>query len=132
MNDRTILVCDDSEAIGVILKIILKNEDVHIETAFNGEEALDYLRRFPKTGLLLLDLKMPKMGGIDFLKIRQEDPVLLKIPVVLLSGNVDIAEIAKEYFIDDYIEKNGKDINMRDFLKNIMTKKTRTPKHAFM
>lgn len=52
----------------------------------NGEEALEYLRsEEPKPSLILLDLNMPKMNGIEFLKIAKTDDELKKIPVIVLT-----------------------------------------------
>ncbi len=53
----------------------------------NGEEALDYLRDKdnPRPQIVLLDLNMPKMGGIEFMKIAKADDQLKKVPVVILT-----------------------------------------------
>jgi len=53
----------------------------------NGEEALDYLRGegSQKPCVILLDLNMPKMNGIEFLKIAKTDDELKKVPVVVLT-----------------------------------------------
>jgi CheY-like chemotaxis protein len=53
----------------------------------NGEEALEYLRGEgdQKPSVILLDLNMPKMNGIEFLKIAKADDELKKIPVVVLT-----------------------------------------------
>ncbi|MHB8895053.1 MAG: response regulator [Candidatus Geothermincolia bacterium] len=57
----------------------------------NGEEALDYLRdsTTEKPGIILLDLNMPKMNGIDFLRIAKQDPALKRIPVIVLTTSKD-------------------------------------------
>jgi CheY-like chemotaxis protein len=53
----------------------------------NGEEALEYLRNEnnPKPQIILLDLNMPKMGGVEFMKIAKADDRLSNIPVVILT-----------------------------------------------
>jgi len=53
----------------------------------NGEEALEYLRNKdnPKPQIILLDLNMPKMGGVEFMKIAKADDQLKRIPVVILT-----------------------------------------------
>ncbi len=53
----------------------------------NGEEALEYLKNDTgkHPGLILLDLRMPRMDGIEFLKIIREDDKLKIIPVVILT-----------------------------------------------
>ena len=54
---------------------------------FNGEEALDYLRdnSNKKPCVILLDLNMPKMNGIEFLKVAKADKDMKKIPVIVLT-----------------------------------------------
>lgn len=58
-----------------------------IFVAGNGEEALAYLRdpARERPGIILLDLNMPKMNGIEFLEVAKGDPALRSIPVVVLT-----------------------------------------------
>jgi len=58
-----------------------------LHVAGNGEEALFFLRDAlkPIPGLILLDLNMPRMNGVDLLKVLKDDPNLRRIPVVVLS-----------------------------------------------
>jgi CheY-like chemotaxis protein len=62
-----------------------------VEVAGNGEEALKFLNNTtnPKPGIILLDLNMPKMNGIEFLKRAKQDDRLKKIPVVVLTTSKD-------------------------------------------
>jgi len=122
MNTRTVLLCDDNKDLGVVFKIILKKLNLRLETAFNGKEAITYLHSFPQTGLVLLDLQMPQMGGVEFLKYRKNDVALSKIPVLLLSGNVDVSEIAKKYDIPDFIEKGRGDDNFFMNFQSVLEK----------
>ncbi|MCP4899308.1 MAG: response regulator [bacterium] len=64
----------------------------------NGEVALDFLRHrgsfsdtaaFARPTLILLDLKMPRMGGLELLSVLQFDPKLSDIPVIILTGSDD-------------------------------------------
>jgi CheY-like chemotaxis protein len=71
----------------------------------DGEEALDYLfRRGPHTGrndipprVVLLDLKMPKVGGIEVLKEIKSDAQLKRIPVVIMTSSDEECDVAKSY-----------------------------------
>ena len=58
-----------------------------LEVVNNGEEALSYLRNSAnrRPCVILLDLNMPKMNGIEFLTIAKQDELLRKIPVVILT-----------------------------------------------
>ncbi len=97
MNDKfeILLVEDDDIDTENILRAFKKNKMVNpIYAVENGEEALDYLRnqgRFtdpeksPRPGIILLDINMPIMNGIEFLKIVKADDDLKSIPVVVLT-----------------------------------------------
>jgi len=71
----------------------------------DGEEALDYLfRRGSHAGrsdiaprLVLLDLKMPKVGGIEVLKEIKSDAYLKRIPVVVMTSSDEECDVAKSY-----------------------------------
>ena len=72
----------------------------------DGEEALDYLRRegsyagstdAPRPGLILLDLKMPRMDGFGVLREIRSDPQLKSIPVVVLTTSTAEADIIRSY-----------------------------------
>lgn len=71
----------------------------------DGEQALDYLfRRGPHAGrsdipprLVLLDLKMPKVGGIEVLKEIKSDAYLKRIPVVVMTSSDEERDVAKSY-----------------------------------
>lgn len=61
-------------------------EDGHqVEAALNGEEGLEKVKTF-KPDLILLDIMMPKMSGLELLKILKEDPTLKHTPVVMLTN----------------------------------------------
>lgn len=72
----------------------------------DGQELLDYLRRegayaepasAPRPGLILLDLKMPRMGGLEALAEIKTDPALLSIPIVVLTTSGVDEDIARSY-----------------------------------
>jgi len=75
----------------------------------NGEEALDYLKSESNDSpcVILLDLNMPKMNGIEFLKIIKVDEVLKEIPIIALTTSKEEVDV-KETFklgVADYIVK---------------------------
>lgn len=90
MRDRkSILLVEDDHVDVMSIKRALKEIKVTnpLYVAGNGEEALELLRdrKREKPGIILLDLNMPRMNGIEFLKIIKEDDLLKKIPVVVLT-----------------------------------------------
>ena len=67
--------------------------------AGNGEEALDRLNdpQRPMPGLILLDLNMPRMNGIDFLRVLKGDARLRRIPVVVLTTSKEQSDRAETF-----------------------------------
>ncbi len=95
-----LLVEDDREdamTVGPALKDLkVTNRLIH---AVNGEEALDSLKSESnkKPCVILLDLKMPKMNGIEFLKIAKADEGLKKIPVVMLTTSRQEQDVVESF-----------------------------------
>jgi CheY-like chemotaxis protein len=116
-----VLLVDDDE-INNYLNTILINKieiDVHVEVATNGMIALEYLtstgkyksdNSFPKPGLILLDINMPRMNGWEFLDAynRLEESTKGEIVIAMLtsSNNADDVNTAlKKYRLPAYISK---------------------------
>lgn len=92
-KDISILLVEDDVVDVMTVKRALKDIKVInplIVTA-NGEEALEYLRdgRNAKPGIILLDLNMPKMNGIEFLEVAKKDEALRSIPVVVVTISIE-------------------------------------------
>ncbi len=88
---------EDAMTVGPALKDLkVTNRLIH---TVNGEEALEYLRSESnkKPCVILLDLKMPKMDGIEFLKIAKADKGLKKIPVVMLTTSRQEQDVVESF-----------------------------------
>ncbi len=88
-----VLVVDDDADIREGLRDILEDEGHDVAEARNGQDALARLRALvPAPDLILLDLMMPVMDGLEFRRQQLLDPALAGIPVVVLSadGHVDV------------------------------------------
>jgi len=92
-TSRPILLVEDDSVDAMTVKRALKelkvtNPLVH---QLNGEEALNYLRdeNTHKPCVILLDLNMPRMNGIEFLKIAKKDAEFRQIPVIVLTTSKD-------------------------------------------
>ena len=101
---NNILIIDDEPSIRTILQEILEDEGYTVYTAGDGYEGL-HLLKTTKVELVLLDIWLPRMGGIDVLKeIKKE---FSEIEVIVISGhaNVDMAVNAIKLGAFDFIEK---------------------------
>ncbi|MGB5259761.1 MAG: response regulator [Gammaproteobacteria bacterium] len=114
-NDAVILLVEDDRVDIMTVQRALKKIDIHnpLYVARTGVEALGMLRgdKYPKIeptpSLILLDLNLPKMGGIEFLKELRADPILGSLHVIVLTSSNEPSDRAAafEYEVDDYIVK---------------------------
>jgi CheY-like chemotaxis protein len=93
-SSRPILLVEDDDVDAMTVKRAMKDLNVAnpLIHKLNGEEALEHLISDDSSGkpcVILLDLNMPKMNGIEFLKIIKADNKLKKIPVVVLTTSED-------------------------------------------
>ena len=98
-SSRPILLVDDDNADMMTVRRALKELNVPNELVhhLDGEKALDYLRNNANKApcVILLDLNMPKMNGIDFLAAAKADAELRQIPVIILTISSDEGDKAK-------------------------------------
>ena len=100
-NSKPILLVEDDRVDAMTLKRALNDQKVisPLVQVTNGEEAIEYLRNGgnQEPCLILLDLNMPKMNGIEFLKIVKADETLKKIPIVVLTTSAEERDIAESF-----------------------------------
>jgi CheY-like chemotaxis protein len=86
-STKRILVVEDDPIILGAIQMVLKWEGYEVDCAGNGREALDQLRwAKAKPDLILLDVMMPVLDGVQFRRQQKSDPALKDIPVVIVSG----------------------------------------------
>lgn len=90
-----ILVVEDDKDLNNAYRIILTNEGHTVKAAFDGKEALKTLQTF-KPQLILLDLLMPIMGGLEFLE-QFDLKVHPKVKVLIFTNMENSPEVAKAY-----------------------------------
>ena len=118
MPSRTILLVEDNPSdIALTKRALLKGQIANeLVVAEDGQEALDYLfglgahaGRDPADmpSLTLLDLKLPKIPGLDVLKQIRSHPVLRRMPVVILTSSNEEQDLAAGYDlgVNSYIQK---------------------------
>lgn len=82
---QKVVVIDDCNQIQALVKARLKDEHVEIHPALGGVEGLEICRRIIPD-LILLDVDMPDLGGLDVIRMLKTDPATLHIPVIFLTG----------------------------------------------
>jgi two-component system response regulator len=117
-NPLNILLIEDEEAHAELTKRSIRKAGNanRIDVVFDGEEAINYLynhgeyadkTKYPRPGLILLDIKLPGIDGIQVLKTIKEDPNLKRIPVIMLTTSTRDEDIVQSYnyYANSYLTK---------------------------
>lgn len=83
---RHVLVADDEPHIGRIIQMKFEQGPFRVTLAHDGREALDALERGPAVDLVLLDLMMPHLSGLDVLEHLRADPRFRDLPCIILTA----------------------------------------------
>ncbi|TNE43337.1 MAG: response regulator [Deltaproteobacteria bacterium] len=102
-----ILIVDDNEMNRDMLSRRLNRKGYTCLTASDGEEALAMLAEDDRIDLVLLDIMMPKMNGIEVLQVVRQTRTMLDLPVIMVSAKIQSADIVKalELEANDYVTK---------------------------
>jgi two-component system phosphate regulon response regulator PhoB len=106
MVKEKILVVDDEEDILELVRYNLVKEGYRVDCARSGEEALRIARE-GKPGLILLDLMLPGLDGLDVCRNLKSNPTTCHIPIIMLTARGEEADVVSglELGADDYIIK---------------------------
>jgi two-component system phosphate regulon response regulator PhoB len=106
MDKPTILLVDDEEDIVELLKLNLLREGYKVLTCGTGEQALE-IARSKLPNLMILDLMLPGIDGLEVCKRLRSDPKTERIPIIILSAKGEEADIVTglELGADDYVTK---------------------------
>lgn len=104
--NRTILVVDDEPRIVQIARDYLERAGFEVLSAGDGELALA-LARSERPNLIVLDLMLPGMDGLDVTRALRRDPLLPEIPIIMLTARVEESDklVGLELGADDYLTK---------------------------
>jgi len=103
---ETILAVDDEEDILELVRFNLTREGYEVMCATSGENALKTIKR-KSPDLIVLDLMLPGMDGLDVAKVLKSDPNTMNIPIIMLTAKGEEADIVTglELGADDYVTK---------------------------
>ena len=118
-KQNTILVIEDEKFLVEAYALKLKEAGYIIESALDGEDALEKLNAGLRPIVILLDILLPKIGGFQVLESIKRKPELKSIPIIILSNLGQEADRKRglELGADDYIIKA--DITLEDIITKI-------------
>lgn len=103
----TVLVIDDSQMVRQQVNKVLSGAGFSVVEAHDGMDALEKLSANPKVGLVVCDVNMPRMGGLEFLEQIKKEGGGLRLPVVMLTteGQPELIQRAKALGAKGWIVK---------------------------
>lgn len=116
-----VLVLDDEKNIRITVRRCLETTDMTIEDAISGEEALQKLEQ-AKYDLLILDLKLPGINGMEILKIARSRYPDMKVAIVSAHGTIQTAVEALKVGAEDFLEKPFTPLEIRQLVNRILGK----------
>lgn len=123
---KRVLVVDDSKDFLGVTQSLLEFSGFKADTAENGEEALEKIKKH-KYDLLIMDVVMPRIDGIKLFRMTRKSRSYAKVPVIFVSGHVNREELGdrqKEVIdkADGYIEKPFKTKIFLDMVGKLLAK----------
>ena len=121
---HTILVADDSDAIRLLVRVVLEAHGYQVREASNGKEAVEVAWRTCPS-LILMDLNMPVMDGLTATKqIRQHLEECKDTPILAITANdtYSMQKAALEAGCNDYINKPFDFENLINILRSVLSR----------
>jgi len=118
MATRRALVVDDEKLIVKGIRFSLEQDDMQVDCAYDGEEALEYARN-NEYDIILLDVMLPKLTGFE---VCQQIREFSNVPIIMLTAKDDDMDkiLGLEYGADDYITKPFNILEVKARIKAIM------------
>lgn len=128
---QKVLVVDDEEPILELLKYNLEKEGYHVKTASDGQMAVDVAKKF-QPDLILLDIMMPRMDGVEACRQLRTNPDLQNAYIVFLTARAEeYSEVAAfDVGADDYILKPIKPRALMSRISALFRRETKKKKSA--
>ena len=122
MADKRVLVVDDEKLIVKGIRFSLEQDSMHVDCAYDGEEALEYARN-NEYDIILLDVMLPKLTGFE---VCQQIREFSNVPIIMLTAKGDDMDkiLGLEYGADDYITKPFNILEVKARIKAIMRRVT--------
>jgi YesN/AraC family two-component response regulator len=124
MSDRSVLIVDDEKNIRLTLAMALEKLNIPVDTAVNGEEALKKLAE-KSYALMLLDLRMPGIDGLEVLRRVPEIRPEVKVVIITAWGSIEAAVEAMKLGAVDFLQKPFDAEDVRKLVSSLLDQATR-------
>ncbi len=125
---KIILVIDDEPAVQEVIRLILERWGYQLIPALNVATAVEKLRQKPLPDLVLLDMMLPDVDGLELLRQMRETKVFDNLPIIIVSALADADQIRKglEMGADRYITKPAMSHNLLKTVQEVLKTGRRT------
>jgi len=114
-----ILIVDDCKFTTKVLSRVMQELGFSVQTALSAEEAVRFLETHEPPSLFLVDWVMPGMSGVEFVSYLREQSATRQIPVVMVTGEKDMARIAEA------LRTGANEYIMKPFSREVIEEKLR-------
>ncbi len=123
-KEKTIVIVDDTKLNFVLLKTILRKTEANIVWLENGQEVIDYVRKLNVVDLILMDIRMPIIDGIEASKVIKK--IAPQIPIIIQTASVmgEAYDDIKNSGCDDTIFKPIDSAKLINKIQNQLEKKS--------
>jgi DNA-binding response OmpR family regulator len=122
----SVLVVDDDPVILRLLQVNFELEGIDVATAPDGEEGLK-MAQADRPDLVISDIMMPKVNGLELLAALRSSPDTASMPVILLSAKAQVADVQRglELGADDYVTKPFDPLELIERVYKVLAKSRR-------
>lgn len=119
--NKKILIVEDEQDIANSLEMLLESENYHIEIALNGKAAIEVLlsEKFIPS-LILLDLMMPIMNGLEFRQEQLKNQKYASIPVIIMSAHGHIFDFDNQLTANGYLKKPFEIVDLLNLINKLI------------
>ena len=126
VKDKVVMVVEDDKDMVSVIRNVL-SDSYEVVTAYNGKEALDKIEKGATPTLIVSDVIMPEMDGIEFTRQLKSSLVTSHIPIILLSAEIpdNLMQKSLDTGADAYIEKPFSPKKLRSMVDNLIDNRKR-------
>jgi DNA-binding response OmpR family regulator len=121
--DNTVLVVDDDPVILKLLEVNFEMEGFTVLVARDGEEGIQ-VARTDRPDLVVSDIMMPKVSGLELVTALKADPATSEIPIILLSAKAQNADVRSglDAGADDYVTKPFEPLDLVERVNELLSR----------
>jgi len=123
MPPRTVLIVEDDPVILRLLEVNFELEGLEVLLAEDGADGLE-LAKERRPDLVVTDIMMPKLSGIELVESLKADPMTAGIPIILLSAKAQTADLkaGMDAGADDYVTKPFEPLDLLDRANSLLSR----------